>query len=768
MSYTRVLRSVVLWGSALLFFIPFIIADSGGGYTNSGSYNLYIPVANMFFPFITGKNFAFRILVELLAGAYILLALKEPKYRPRASSLLWAVCAFVVWMGIATLVSVDPVKSFWSNFERMEGYITVLHLFAYFIIAGAVVAAEEWWEKLFNASVVSGGLMGAYALLQYIHVFPISSQSGSRADGTFGNATYLAVFMLFNAFITLFMLLRRRASTRAQVLYGIVFVLELAGLYFTQTRGAFLGFVGGLIVAGIYIAWQARGQEWRWLRKISYWGLGILAVLIVAFFALRSSPIVRQSDTLSRIASISLSDPTTAARFDIWRMAWQGFSQSPKTVIAGWGQENFNFVFNTYYQPKMYSQEQWFDRAHNQFLDWLIAGGLPAFALYVSFFALAVWMLWRSDLAVPEQALLVGLLAGYAFNNLTVFDDIMSSLYFFLILAFIHSRSSKAPPRWMFLSRPAGEHAMAVATPIVAVVMLAALWTVNAPGIARAQNMIAALTQRVLVPNNNGGTTVQQKDAATTLADFKTALGPGVWPGTPLGQQEATEQFLQYASSVAASTSVDPSVKQDAFLAAQNAAQSLMDQRPHDARIELFDGAFLDTYQAYAQAQKILAQALADSPQKQQIMFEVGVVYLNAGDTKDALSVLQTAFNEAPGYTDARVLYASALYQSGNKADADALLTQGFGTVIVDDSRLLQVYTNTKQYDRVIAIWQLRVKNNPENVQYELGLAAAYFSAGDKANAIAALKRAEQLSPALAPQIESVITQIQNGTLKTQ
>jgi len=66
-----------------------------------------IPIANMFFPFITGKKLVFRIIVELLAGAYILLALREPKYRPRASTLMWAVCAFVVWMGVATIVSVD-------------------------------------------------------------------------------------------------------------------------------------------------------------------------------------------------------------------------------------------------------------------------------------------------------------------------------------------------------------------------------------------------------------------------------------------------------------------------------------------------------------------------------------------------------------------------------------------------------------------------------------------------------------------------------------
>jgi O-antigen ligase/thioredoxin-like negative regulator of GroEL len=762
MLYTRVLRWVLLIGSSLLFFIPFIIADGGAGYQSG--HNLYIPIMNMFFPFITGKNFAFRIIVELLAGVYILLALREPKYRPRASALLWTVGAFVLWMGIATLVSFDPIKSFWSNFERMEGYVTVLHLFAYFLIVGAVVAAEKWWDRLFQVCVASGALMGLYALLQSVHFFPISSQSGPRADGTFGNAAYLGVFMLLNLFIALLMLVRSRNSVWAQVFYGIAVVLEFAGLYFTQTRGAFLGFVGGLVIAAIYIAWKG-GSEWRGLRKVSYWGLGVIAVLVVIFFALRTSPVIQRSDTLGRIASISLSDPTTSARFQIWHMAWEGFKESPKTIIAGRGQENFNYVFNKYYEPRMYNQEQWFDRAHNQFLDWLIAGGLPAFLLYLSFFVLAVWMIWKAEISVPEQGLLFGLLAGYAFNDLTVFDDLMSSLYFFLILAFIHSLSKKAPPRWMSWTRPVGDHAIAIAAPIVLVGTLLLVWCVNVPGLARAQNLLKALVPQTLVPNGNGGYTTQPKTPAMELQDFKTALTPGPWPGTPLGTQEITEQLLQYASGLAASTSADPSVKQDTFNLGQSAATALLQQRQHDARLELFDGAFLDSYGQYTQALQVLGQALADSPMKQQIMFEYGVSYLNSGDTQNALSTLERAFKEEPSYNDARVLYAAGLMEAHQQAAADALLTEGFGSVIVDDARLLQVYTQTKQFDRVVAIWQLRVKKSPQDLQAEVGLAAAYYTAGDKANAITALKRAEQLSPALASQIEALITQIQNGTL---
>lgn len=767
MSYTRFLRWGLLAGLVAVFFIPFIIADGGGGYQNPSSSNLYIPFFGMFFPFITGKSFVFRILVEVLLGLYIVLALREPKYRPRGSVVLWTLCAFVAWIGISTIFSMDPVKSFWSNFERMEGYLGMLHFFVYFIIVGAMASAEEWWDKLFHASIVSSVLMGCYSLLQLMHVFPISTQSGTRVDATFGNAIYLAVFMLLNFFITLYMLVSRKHAPSKQALYGIALVLQFAGLYFTETRGALLGVIGGLVVAALYIVWKGRSAEIRPLRKIALWGLGGIAVLVIAFFALRSTPLVQHSSTLSRLASISLDDTTTHARlFYIWPMALKGFADSPKTMALGWGEENFNFVFNKYYEPTMFRQEQWFDRAHNQFLDWLIAGGLPALVLYIALFGLAVWILMGSTLGVAQQAVLLGLLAAYAFNNLTVFDSLMSSVYFMLLLAFVHSLSPKQPPRWMFMTRPMGNQGISVAAPLIALATIFVVWVANAPAIARAQNLLTALTMQVAVPNGNGGFAAQQKDAKTTLADYKRALGPGVWPGTELGRQEVVEQMMQYASGIAASTSIDPSVKQDTAVATQDAATALMQQRQHDARLELFNGAFLDSFGQYPQALEILAKALEDSPKKQHIMFEIGVSYLNAGDSGKAIPVLKAAFEQAPEFSDARVLYAAVLFYSGNKAAADALLVEGFGSVLYDDGRLLQVYVNTKQFDRVVGIWKLRVEKNPQNVQTQLGLAAAYFGAGDTANAIATLQRAAQLDPSLNAQIQAVITQIKNGTLK--
>lgn len=734
MQYVSYLR----WGTISgLFLVPFISLIVAGGQ--------YFP--SMFFPYITGKNFAFRILIEILLALYVLLALRDPKYRPRSSLIGWTLLAFVVWMGVATVFSVDPVKSFWSNFERMEGYLTVLHLFVYFVVAGAVLTAERLWERFFQVSIGVSMFQGLYALFQIFGILAISSQSGPRVDTTFGNAAYLAVFLLIHVFITLFMLARERRSRWLQIFYCSALLLQLVGLFYTQTRGAMLGVAGGLVIAALFILWQARGAEWKMVRR---WSLGVLAGVVILtglIFVLRDTTLVQQIPGVARLASISLEERTVVSRLVyIWPMALKGALERP---LIGWGQENFNFIFNKYYDPGMYDQEEWFDRAHNQFLDWLIAGGVPAFLLYLSLYVLAAWAIFRTQaLKVPEQAALLGLLAAYGFHNLFVFDNIMSAIYFFMLLAFCHGLSRNELSRWMFLYKPLGDRPLAIAAPLVLVVLVVAVYNLNAPGLARAQILLRGLQ-------------ASSADIASNIVSFKEALALG-----PLGKQEAVEQTLQFASSVAASSAIAPEVKQEMYTLAYESGGAFLKERPQDARLELIFASFLAQNGKLAEALQHLEAARASSPLKQRILFQTGITLIQGGAVEQALVPLKEAFELEPRYDQARIYYVAGLFYASRGVEADALLVERFGTTVVDNEQLLGVYADTKQYERVIGIWQLRVQNNPTDAQTHIGLATAYFTAGDNESAIAELQRAAQLDLSLATQIQAIISQIKSGQLK--
>jgi len=758
MHYQAYLR----WGAIVAvfaaLFVPFIVATGSWG------------VPNLFFPYITGKNFAFRFLVEFALLCYLLLAFATPKYRPRASNLMWVVLAFVAWMAVATAFSVDPSKSFWSNFERMEGYAGLLHLFAWFVITGALLGAENLWERFLNWSVAVGAVQGLWALLQFFGWFSISSQSGMRADTTFGNATYTAVYLLINLFLALYLLARTKDKHNAltpQVLYVAAIALQSVGILLTETRGAILGLAVGLVVAALYLIIFARGRESRVLRRSAVGAVVAVVVLGGALYAARDEEFVKNTPALRRVASISLTETTVTSRLNyIWPMAVKGAMEKP---LFGWGQENFSFVFNKYYEPGMYNQEAWFDRAHNQFLDWLIAGGAPAFLLYLALYLLAAWAIVRSQKFSPaERAALLGLLAAYAFNNLFVFDNLVSAMYFFALLGFLHSVSRRELPGSVALSRPMHEHTLAVIAPIAAGVILLGAWSFNAPALARGMALVSAIQTQEAGVNNAGVRIGVPKDPKKNLAEFQTALNPELWPGNPLGVQETTEQLLQYVSNLAPQQNIDPQLKSDAFMAARNAIEALTAERPGDARLELFEAMLLGQFGQIGDAVAHLQKALEYSPRKQQILIQLGLTYLQGGDAQSALAVLKQAFESEPRFDAARNYYAATLYATGQSATADALLREQYGSTVVDNPQLLQVYMSLKLYPQAIAVWQKRVEANPSDVQTLLGLASVYFASGDKTNTIALLQKIAKLQPAAALEMQNLIKQIEDGTLKPQ
>ncbi len=739
MKTDKILRYATLTGIFLIPFIPLIVSSS------------------LFFPFITGKNFSFRVIVEIITGLWLILALRDSAYRPKKSLILWAIAIFVFIIGLADIFSANPYKSFWSNFERMEGWVTIFHLFLYFVVAGTMLSTIKLWTRFIQVSIAVSIIEAFYGILQLAGKIVIN-QGGVRLDGTFGNATYLAVYMLFHIGLTVFLLLRERFSRTWQWIYGIVALLQAYILYHTATRGVTLGLLVAIFIALVLIALFEK--ERPAMRKWSRIGLIAVIVLVAAFFGLRRAPFITNNPSLERIASITLNEAT--ARFGIWKMAIKGFEERP---ILGWGQESFNFVFNKYYDPSLYTQEQWFDRSHDIIFDWLIAGGILGLLSYLSLFAALLIALWKdelsklrfmsrlrlsrcladekSGLSISEKAVLTGLLGGYFFQNIFVFDNIGSYIMFFSMLALIHALTAKpVSARAEKVMSFGASTVNRVLVPLVIVVCLFAVYFFNYRAYMANKTLIAALSNPD--PNARYGLFVQ----ALSYHSF--------------GDPEIREQLIQTALDVGGS-SLPIDVKQKYFDLAQSEMLKQIAGDPGDARYELFLGSFLSRFGRYDDALVHLNKALSESPHKQTISFEIGAALLAQGKYDQALAALKQAYDEAPSYSTARDLYAvAAIYD--NKPDlVSQLLVPAYGSVLVPTDQFIKAYYDTKQPDKVLAIWKIRVQANPTNAQYYLGLAAAYLGVSDRPSAIAAIQKAVSLDPTLKAQGDSYISQIQAG-----
>lgn len=691
----------------------------------------------LYFPFITGKNFAFRVIVEIVFALWVFVALYQPEFRPRKSLALILGALFVVAIGISTLLAETPAKAFWSNFERMEGYITILHLAAYTVVLTSMLKTEEWWKRFFQVSLGVSFLVALYAILQLTGALTIN-QGGVRVDATFGNATYFAVYMLIHAFLALYAAVRWSGGQRVlQVLYGGLFILNTVLVFYSATRGSILGLVGGLFLTGLIALAVGSGRA-------RAFGIGaVVAVLIIAagFFAVKDTEYVRTHPIFERLASVSLSSGDT--RFAIWNMAYQGFLERP---VFGWGQEGFNYVFNKYYQPELYTQEPWFDRAHNVFLDWLVAGGVVGMLLYVSLYLVLLWYLWRpgSRFDAGERALLTGLIAAYGFHNLFVFDNLTSYFLFFALFSYITVRSM--PPTQETGAPLLHESTTSIAGSVALVGVLVLVYAVNSSGYASAYDLIEGLK-----PHPEGVT--------KNLEYFVAAS-----ERSGLGQQEVGEQFLQFAIQLRALGIGTQDFHLEAAGAARTAFERVIAESPNDARLLAFFASFLRQYGDVTAAREFVDRALVASPGKQGIMIEQGLIEYTARNYQEALAIFGDVYASAPDFNQVATMYAGTAIVAGDEALAEELLNRHFGTDTPNDLTILQSYIEARQLGKALTIAERRLAADPSSASYQL-LAGVYLEMGNRAEAIRTLERAIVADPSFKAQGEAFIRDINSGAL---
>jgi O-antigen ligase len=633
-----ILKYSIWAGIGAVLIIPFIVANG------------------MFFPYITGKAFAFRIIVEIILGLWLILIIKDKEFRPKWSWVLGAVGIFTFILFIADINAVAPYKAFWSNYERMEGWITFIHLAAYFIVLGSMLNTEKLWLWFLRANVAAGAIMA---------VTSIDKATEVRFSGPLGNPIYISVYFLFIFFFTLIVLYKdvliknladwklfnKVFSSILFYVYTGVAILSLFVVYRTS-RGALLGAVGGVLVAVILIA--IFEKEKKVIKQIALGGIVAVIAIIILFLGARETSYVKNNPTLSRFAEISWSNVNGQARQLIWPMAIEGFKEKP---ILGWGQEGFNYVFNKYYDPGMYAQEAWFDRAHNAPLDFLIAAGLLGLLSYLSLFGISIYLLWlrKNKLSITERSLLTGLLVGYLFQAIFVFDNLISYILFFTTMAYIHSRltegeDSKGAFGYFsdFISNE--EYQNYILIPGVVILTFVSIYFINVPGLMANQTLIQAFRS------------IQGGQVAQGLQNFQSALSYH-----SMGDSEIREQLISYTPSIIKAKEIDQKLKLEFLNYTVNEVDNQIALVPDDARYYILKGSLLNNVGYPNEAIMAISKAIELSPQKQTMRFELIQSLYMLGRKDEALTEAKKAFDLEPNYDQAKSIYETLLKDKTGK-----------------------------------------------------------------------------------------------------
>lgn len=361
-------------------------------------------------------------------------------------SALFALDVQRAWFGVAS----------WGN----EGMLIYIHYLAFVFLVLVFFSRKDWLRYLFG-SIVVGAIVAFFAVLQLFGIDPLGLMPtvGTRAGSFLENPAYLAAYLvalLAVAGVVLrhggkydFLPIRIRAYA-TRLLVGFV-ILALSAIVITQTRGALVGIVGGVLVFLALLVLRAPASVR--MAGASVRTLGITAaVAIIAFggifWVTREAPLWDTIPVFSRIAKISATDPTVATRLISLQISWDAVKERP---IVGWGPDNSYIAHVKYYRPALFSYEEtWFERMHNKIADVAVAQGIVGLVTFVALWAVLGRLVWR-DVRSSEGTtqlvggvLVIGGLVAYVGQNMFVFDLPPSYIVFFSLLIFYIREEMKA------------------------------------------------------------------------------------------------------------------------------------------------------------------------------------------------------------------------------------------------------------------------------------------------------------------------------------
>lgn len=670
MQPSTLLRRVVIGSVLATSFVPLVVSTS------------------LFFPYMSAKGHLFRLLVDLAVTGWVILAITSPSLRPRSSPILWALAAFVTCLGFADVAGVRPASSLLGNLERMEGWFTHVHMLAYFLVLPVALAGERLWCRLCRLSLAASLLITAVALAQRVGVIPMDSPQG-RVDGTLGNPSFLAAYLSFHIWLAALLALRRQSTTRSRLLLGTIILVEGVALFYTATRGAMLGVVAGTLVATcLMLCFERERTQVRRLAALV--AVGVL-LLVAGFALLRGRTMIATSPVLGRFAAMSPSELTSQSRLLAWRTALEGAAERP---WLGWGQGNFSIVYARHYDPRLYTQEPFFDRVHNVFLEWLVAGGGPLLLAFCSVLAALLIVVWRGrTFNAVERSLLTGLAVGYVVQASFLFDTLTSFMLAIAILAWVHGRATACRP-------PAGSgvssHRLAWVAVAVAVVMVA-----SASAVLTWRTVVAERALlRAVRPDPRG--------LHATLASFQSALRH-LTPATPL----ARERLLSTTVEIGRSRPADAATLAQLTSLAHREMSRQVAACPLDVRSQVALASFLWRFSAYDEAQTLLERAHHLAPRMQHILFELGSLELERGRYEEALQTFRSAYELAPEWTDARNRYAAAAVMAGRRQLAEEILIPEEGTIALGDEWLIAAFRASGDLNNLVAALEARLRATP-------------------------------------------------------
>lgn len=398
-------------------------------------------IKETYFPFTFPKIIFFRVLVEISAAGWILLAVYKKKYRPDFKNpILMTLTLFIMALMITTFTSADRAQSFWSTQERMIGVLTIIHFWLWFIILSSTLQEWQDWKKLLLINSLICFLTLIIGLKEFNKkIIFDTSQNFLRIFSTLGNPIYFSVYIILNIFLSFLIFLREKTKFPHKIFYAFFILFCLVVSFLTGSRGSLFAFLASLL---IFLFTSLLMQPSKKMKIFSLASACFLSfIFFLAGLGIRSEKGREWSQKNLPLATqrIFYSDYGSNSRLTLWKLGLKGFKDRP---IFGWGWENYNIIYHKHYDP-IYQKnltDPWYDRSHNQIIDILALTGIIGFLTYISFWLAIFYSLIKRLMVKPDMkkrlfiVSLISLFSFYFIQNLFVFDSPVPLILFYFSL----------------------------------------------------------------------------------------------------------------------------------------------------------------------------------------------------------------------------------------------------------------------------------------------------------------------------------------------
>lgn len=710
--------------------------------------------SNYISPFHFGKVIIFRSLVEIMLAFYILLIWRDRSYLPKANIIVWAFLTFSIAFTLATFASVIPYASFWGSLERMGGLFTFWHYFAFFIMMISVFKSEKHWLQLLNLTIGIGILSSFYGFGQKTHIdFFVGSGGRERIFGTIGNAALFAGYQIVTMFLALTLLFKPKNSQNFKIFYGSAVLINSIAIMMTAVRGSLLALGVGFLTFALLYSSAFRSKK---AKKVLLGLIGLFVVFVSLALLLRDTPIIQNSGYLKRITEFSITNYTVQTRFWAWEAGIKGWKETPKTILLGWGPENFNIPFSKYFNPKFFQgpgAETLFDRAHNMFVEVLVTMGLLGFLSYIGIFISVIKVLWKK-INQKEDALygigFITLIIAYAIHNSFIFDTSANFLVFFTVLGFIYFLSSQKTdikPKFTRVNQPL----FYIVGAGLIIFSIVALYRINVlPAKAN-----YTTTRAIIIGWSN--------DFPGAVAKYKEAMKYDV-----PGKYEIRHRYAQYVLEKTNSGKLTPESRQ-AIETALVEVKKNIDENPLDylpllysARLYIILGKEDRNSEFNDLSLEMSNKALEISPTFVRTYYEVGQAYLNKKDLDKASEAFKKASELNPEVGLSRWYWGVVEIERGNtklglEIIEDILESGIYVPAEADLNRLVSVYVNLGDFPKIAWMYELLVANNGQSAQYRASLAVSYARIGKIDEAVTQARKAAEIDPSFESEASSFV-----------